>query len=521
MSENQAVEKQSNKKIAAGTILGYFGLGLSIISGLFFTPWIKENIGNSMYGLYTLGQSVINLFLLDFGLSNSVSAYLSKYRAEGNIDDENHFLTTALKMYLFIDLVLLIVFVVVYFLIEYIYAGLTAEEIPILKNVFIILAGFSLLTFPSSLYSGILKAYEEFGWIKIIEIANKVVYIVLTSISLMLNLGIYAVIFSYAFSSFINAFVLLLFARYKLKKKILLAPKTTWQDIRQVASFSAYSFVSSIAARLVFTIAPSVLGIVSDSTNIAVFGTCSSLEGYVYSFSSVMSGFFMPKIKRIAPSQDDPSYGVKLNELAIKVGRIQVSFVLLVIIGFVAVGNDFIEVWMRYDPVYSSAYLGTILLIIYQAINVGQTIFVTAMNANKRNIRPYSLVNIATSVINFGLLFIFGFFYGSTGACIAIFIAHCIELIGMNVLYKKYLHVNLARFFKRTYLGFLPAAAASLAAALLFHFLLPFDAIVNIFIGGICTVVIYLSLFWLGFGLQDTKRFFSSLKTRYIKKKHR
>ena len=352
MSENQAVEKQSNKKIAAGTILGYFGLGLSIISGLFFTPWIKENIGNSMYGLYTLGQSVINLFLLDFGLSNSVNAYLSKYRAEGNIDDENHFLTTALKMYLFIDLVLLIVFVVVYFLIEYIYAGLTAEEIPILKNVFIILAGLSLLTFPSSLYSGILKAYEEFGWIKIIEIANKVVYIVLTSISLMLNLGIYAVIFSYAFSSFINAFVLLLFARYKLKKKILLAPKTTWQDIRQVASFSAYSFVSSIAARLVFTIAPSVLGIVSDSTNIAVFGTCSSLEGYVYSFSSVMSGFFMPKIKRIAPSQDDPSYGVKLNELAIKVGRIQVSFVLLVIIGFVAVGNDMLDVAEFVDQFY-------------------------------------------------------------------------------------------------------------------------------------------------------------------------
>lgn len=512
MSANQAVEKRSNKKIAIGTILGYVALGLSVISGLFFTPWIKENVGNSMYGIYTLGQSVINLFLLDFGLSNSINAYLSKYRAEGKIDDESRFLTTTLKMYLFIDFLLLLVFVGVYFLIEYIYTGLTVEEIPVLKNVFIILAGFSLLTFPSSLYNGILKAYEEFGWIKIIEIGNKLVYVGLTAVSLGLNLGIYAVIFSYAFSSFINAAALFLFARFKLKKKILLRPRTTWHDVKQVASFSAYSFLSSIASRLIFTIAPSVLGIVSDSTNIAVFGTCSSLEGYVYSFSSVMSGFFMPKIKRIDSSQDNSQYSERLNRLAVKVGRIQVAFVLLIFIGFVAVGSDFIDIWMRHDPVYSSAYLGTILIIFYQIINVGQTIFITAMNSNKKLIKSYSIVSIVCAAINVGFLFLFGYILGSLGACLAICITHCLELIGLNLLYRKYLKVNLLLFFKETYLRFLPAVLVSVVAALLFHFFLPFTPIINILIGGVSTVFIYLSLFWVGLGVKDKKAFLKFLK---------
>ena len=65
------VEKQSTKKIALGTVLGYLALLLSIASGLLFTPLIKRNLGTSMYGIYTLALSIINLFLVDFGLSTS------------------------------------------------------------------------------------------------------------------------------------------------------------------------------------------------------------------------------------------------------------------------------------------------------------------------------------------------------------------------------------------------------------------------------------------------------------------
>ena len=131
----QNVEKAANRKIAAGTILGYAALTVSILSGLFFTPWIKRTIGNEMYGIYTLAQSIMNLFLMDFGLSTSMNAYLSKYRAEGNIRDESRFLSATLKIYLFLDLLMFIIFTALYFLIEHIYSGLTPEEIPILKSV--------------------------------------------------------------------------------------------------------------------------------------------------------------------------------------------------------------------------------------------------------------------------------------------------------------------------------------------------------------------------------------------------
>lgn len=520
MDKSTVTEKQSNKKIAVGTALGYVALAVSVLSGLFFTPWIKQNVGNAMYGIYTLAQSVVNLFLLDFGLSNAINAFVSKYRAENRISDERRFLSASLKIYLFLDIVLLIIFVLVYFLIEYIYVGLTNDEIVILKNVFIILTGFSLLTFPSSLFTGILKAYEEFGWIKAVEIVNKLVYIALTAISLLLNLGIYAVIFSYSFSSFVNALCLFIFCRFKLKKKILFREKTNWDDIKQIISFSSYAFINSVSSRLIFTLAPSILGIVSDSTNIAVFGVCSSLEGYVYSFSSVMSGFFMPKIVRIGSrSNNDASSAKNMNSLAIKVGKIQAALVLLIIIGFIAVGQDFIEVWMQGDHNYDPAYFGVLLLVTYQTIFSAETIFMTAMYSDKATIKPFSIAALICSALNVVLLFAFGYLFGSFGACLAIFVTHCLELIIWNVQYRKYLHVSLKTFFKKVYIGFLPATALSVTIAILFSVFLPFSPIFNILIGGIGTVVSFLSLVWLGFGLDETKRFFSNIKLFFAKNK--
>lgn len=506
LDEGENIERISTKKIALGTIFGYAALILSVVSGIFFTPWIKKSIGNSMYGIYTLAISIINLFLMDFGLGNSINAYLSKYRAEGNIKDEKSFLTATLKIFLLLDLVLFVVFLAAYFLIEYIYAGLTPEEIPILKNVFIILIGVSLITFPSSIYTGIMKAYEDFAPIKAIGIINKLTYIALTTISLFFNLGVYAVVLAYAASSLVNALLLYFFVRLKLKKKISLKEKIPFEQYKQIASFSGYGFLAAIAARLFFTITPSILGVVSDSTNIAAFGVCTSLEEYVFSFSAVMNGFFMPKIVRLTKN-DSNSSGEKLDALAIKVGKIQTAFILLLFLGFVSCGSFFVDFWMDYDPAYDSVYLGTILLITFHIVNVSQTIYSTAMSANKVTMKPYAIVLLSVGILNIALCFPLAYWLGSLGACLSIFISQTVELVLLNALYKKYLNSNLKRFFVKTYLGFVPAFTLGLTEALLFHFFLPFSSIYNFLISGVSTVITYALLFWIGFGPKETKNF--------------
>ena len=107
-----------------------------------------EQIGEASYGLYTLANSLITLFLVDFGLSAATSRYVAKYRAEGDQEKVDNFLGVVYKLYMIIDAVIFVALIVVYFLIDTIYVKLTPAEIEQFKVVYIIAASFAVINFP-------------------------------------------------------------------------------------------------------------------------------------------------------------------------------------------------------------------------------------------------------------------------------------------------------------------------------------------------------------------------------------
>ena len=103
------------KQLKIGAVLSYFSIALNLVAGLLYTPWMVAQIGKADYGLYTLANSLISLFLVDFGLSTATSRYVSKYRAENNQEKVDNFLGVIYKLYLIIDAVILAAFAVVFF----------------------------------------------------------------------------------------------------------------------------------------------------------------------------------------------------------------------------------------------------------------------------------------------------------------------------------------------------------------------------------------------------------------------
>ena len=91
-----------------GALISYFTMGFNIIAGLLYTPWMVSKIGQADYGLYTLANSLIAIFMLDFGLGSAVSRFVSKYRAEGNQDAVRNIMGVIYKLYLIIDAGILI-----------------------------------------------------------------------------------------------------------------------------------------------------------------------------------------------------------------------------------------------------------------------------------------------------------------------------------------------------------------------------------------------------------------------------
>ncbi len=77
--------QNSSRQIMMGAIISYLALGINILASLFYLPWMVSMIGKSGYALYTLATSFISPIMLDFGVSDSVSRFVSKYNADGKL----------------------------------------------------------------------------------------------------------------------------------------------------------------------------------------------------------------------------------------------------------------------------------------------------------------------------------------------------------------------------------------------------------------------------------------------------
>lgn len=78
------MKKSNYSQLKIGAIITYLSIAFNIIAGLIYTPWMVDQIGQSDYGIYTLANSLISLFLIDFGLSSATSRFVAKYRAEND-----------------------------------------------------------------------------------------------------------------------------------------------------------------------------------------------------------------------------------------------------------------------------------------------------------------------------------------------------------------------------------------------------------------------------------------------------
>ena len=488
------VERKSRKNIKIGAILGYVGFAINILYGLFFTPWILEVVGDSSYGVYTVAMSVINLFLLDFGLSTTTNAYLAKYRATHDEASANRYCGVVLKTYLILDAILAAVFLTLFFTLEFIYQGLSPEEVTSLKGVFLIVALFSLVSFPSTIFKGVLESHEEFAFLKAVTIGEKLLTTALSAGALLLGFGIYGVVGSHAICGTVSVILHIVFARKKTPIRLNFKEKMDWAFLKPIFSFSIFSFLVSIGSRFVFTISPTVLGIVSNSAEAGMFGVASQIEGYIYTFGAILSGFFIPSIARINElGGESPA---KLQELAVKIGKIQLFFIGLILVGFASCGEEFVTLWLRktdYDR--ETIYYLILLVSAYQLLFVPESIFWTAMLTKKEGVKALAVFSLTRAAVNVIVGFVLSYFFGALGMCLSICAVRLLGVIAENLLYKRVLKISPLPFFGKVFPKALPALLVSLGAGLALHFFLPLDTLPRFLVIGFTVVILYVLLY--------------------------
>ena len=544
----ERIEHKSKKNLVLGTIFGYLAVLISVAYGIFMTPEIIRSpvIGEHQYGLYGLATSVINFFIFDFGLTTATKSYLARLRANGDKAGVERFIVGIFKINLVLDVIFIVIIAALYFSAPYVFANSygnpvtyeRTESIKTLQWLFIIVGCFSIINLPCYVFDGTISTYEKFSFLKLADVIQKTLYFIFTILCVTFHWtisgsGIIPIVVINVCSALFSILLKILYTRFYLNIHFDIRRGITKDERKEVLSFSAWSFALGICGRLVITITPFILGIVSTPDAVTLFTLISTMELYIFTFGTVISSFFMAKIARSTHDGTEEEKAKHLQELGEKVGKIQFVIIAMIMLGFTSVGYEFVLFWMKGDYKFIILYWCILAVCGYEIIHIPQLVYREAL-LTRGIVKPVAIAAIIKAVVNLGLSFGLSYYFthskyfsdlwygsGAVGASIAIAAARIVEQVLLGFIYKKYLKVSTSHFLKTIYIRGLITMVISLGVGLGLHYLniLNFNNTLKFLVNGVIFVIVYtICTLFITFKKEERKYYVAAmLKLMHIK----
>lgn len=481
--------KKNELKI--GAILSYIVIALNMIVAVVYTPVLTRSLGQSEYGLYSMISSIISyLTVLDLGFGNAIIIYTTKYRAKNQKDEEEKLHGMFLKIYTFIGIVAGILGGILYFNVSNIFGNsMTIEEINKAKKLMIILTFNLVVTFPLSVFTSIITAYEKFIFSKLINII-RIILTPIIMIPLLLNgfksISLVIVITVLNISTLLINMIYC-FRNLKIKIKF---EKIDFKLLREIFAYSFFIFLNTIIDKINWSVDQFVLGAVNGTIEVAIYSLAAQINTLYLNFSTAISGIMLPKVTKMITNGEKKS---EINKLFIKVGRLQFLLLSLIITGFIIFGRQFMILWGGKE--YEKAYEVACILIIPVTIPLIQNLGISILQAqNKHRFRTLVLFGIA--LLNVAISIPLAKMYGAIGSAIGTSLGIIIgPTLIMNWYYKKKVGIDIKQFWKSIIEMSIPIIIVFLIAIFTIK-LIDISKLINMIIAIIVYTIVFCITVW-------------------------
>lgn len=482
-------------------ILSYFNIILTNVVGLFLTPYIIKNFGNSEYGLYTLiGSFVAYLSLMELGLNNTVVRFVSKYRAEGKIEEEKRFLGTTMLIFLSISVLVLIIGAYLYFHLETIFGkGLSISQIEDAKIMFLILLFNIAVTLPGGVFSAICTAYGEFVFPKSLNLVKYIlrsisVFAIVSfggkAISLVLIDTIFNIL---AIAATIYYSISHLKVRFDFKKN---SPVIT----KQIFSYSIWIFLLSIMQSFQWNAGQVILGFNLNTTVVAVYAIGLMLGGYFGAFSGVINTLLLPRAANIIAEKYTSA---ALTREMIRVGRMNSFISLTILSGFILFGKEFILLWV--GDAYLQSWNIALIIMAATCIPLSQSLGVSILEI-KDKVKFRAIGTLVTMTVAVLVGAYLTEYLGIYGILIPIAMAMFVNTIINNVLFIIAFKFHVRRFFIDVFFFQIVFSGFVLLIGILIKRYIQIDSWLEFLVSGSVFLFVYVMLFYLLILKSDEKQ---------------
>ena len=284
-----------NLKVHALTSMGtrWFKIGIHMIIGFLLAPYILHRLGDYAFGLYFLILSLTGYYgLLDFGIRSSVVRYVARFRATGEQDNLNRFLSTAFFSYSAAGCLSVAVTAVGIAYVDSIFH--IAPGFLVSARILFLMCGIAIaLGFPLGIFEGAMEGLQKFPSMDLIQLVKSLIRALLVVVALSNGLGLLTVaLITVSLGVMVGVvYAVVVFRSMPLRISWKLVDKPS---LKLMVNYSLPTFFIGLGDRLRSSLDAMLIGIFMSSVAITYFSIGGKLVSFGTRFAGGMNDVFTP-----------------------------------------------------------------------------------------------------------------------------------------------------------------------------------------------------------------------------------
>lgn len=443
--------QMKQNQIKMGAFFSYLLIIVNTFYGLLITPYVVNYLGEGDYGVYkTIASLSASLAVMDLGLGTTMTRYMARFNAKDDKQGASNFAAMVFVQFGILSLVLIGIGMVAYAFLDSIYGGaFSSDEVTLAKQLMAILILNMVLRLLENLLTGIANGYEHFGFTNCVKLVG--VLLKFSLIFVLLPLFSNALLIVLLETAILTTGILVL-AIYT-RKNVGVKPKLKkWDNavFKESMGYTLLMFVQTITIQFNGNIDNVLIGAQIGAVSVTIYSMALALFGMYESLSGSVASIMLPNMTRRVVEGQSPE---QLQAAVERAGRFQFLLLGAALGGFLVLGKDFFGLWLGKG--YDDCYFLALVLMIPVTFPMMQNVALSILRAqNKMGYRTLTL--IISCVINIVISVIGIKFLGYWGAALGTAVATTLNLVFMNIYYKKHLKFSITKLFanimKRTWI---------------------------------------------------------------------
>jgi O-antigen/teichoic acid export membrane protein len=427
------------QKKATAIFLGTLNLFLQNGYAFLLTPIMLSIWGQSYFGLYKLLLTYMTYFMLiDTGMRNSITRFISEYRADHNKHRQSNYLAFLLLFYTFVSIILILVTFGFGNVIPEIYSSsLTPFEIDTMMGVIPLIAIYSGGTLFFNCLTAILRAYNAQSESQILNLIKGTVRFIAIVILIYWGKDIKAIFFAEIGIVFVTNIIafLIIVGKFKITPRM---SGINFAYIRELFSFTSIMFVETLAFAMFWSLDNIILSFLTTTALVGIYAVGSTITNLFQAFSGIISQVIVPDIMVLGHKTADQDI---LNNKMIQVARLKFVWMLLPALGFISFGKSFIHLWLGEG--YTEVYYIVLIVLVPQIIGLIQDVPANIMYVRNKQ-KPMAWFSLIAAIMNLVLTIFLVQKFGIIGAAIGTFVAYTLVYIFFTgYYYSRYLNFDM------------------------------------------------------------------------------